>query len=286
MGLLKTVVKKIVFNSLFVKPLVIIKLRLTKKNNSHNYLNISDLYSLSKSFSYNIDYNYDQESLHKRAQARASDIHQLIVNRRYRVINILEIGCGDGLIGHYLQKYGYRYEGIDIKINTSLSSNVRQMDASCLTYSDNVFDMVFSFNSFEHFPAPAIVLKEAIRVTRSKGLIFSDFGPLFYSPFGLHAYRSIPVPYCQFLFSTETLNYFIKENRLPEINFEQLNGWSAYDFKKLFNSLDKKIIIKKLIFKKKYKYFPMILKYSYCFSKDLNIDNYFVSSIEFLFEKK
>ena len=80
------------------------------------------------------------------------------------------------------------------------------MDAANMQFEDETFDFVFSYDAFEHFASPENVLLEAIRVVRKRGYIYLEFGPLYYSPYGEHAYRSITVPYCQFLFPLPRLN--------------------------------------------------------------------------------
>src|SRR5262249_2432074 len=50
-----------------------------------------------------------------------------------------------------------------------------QMDASRMDFPDASFDLVYSFNVFEHLPDPAVVLEEKIRVTRPGGCVLTHF---------------------------------------------------------------------------------------------------------------
>jgi hypothetical protein len=53
------------------------------------------------------------------------------------------------------------------------------------------------------------------------------------SPWGLHAYRSVLVPYCQFLFAKQDMDAFVKEARLEPIDV-YCNGWRPAQFRDIF----------------------------------------------------
>ena len=106
------------------------------------------------------------------------------------------------------------------------------------------------------------------------------------SQYGLHAYRSITVPYCQFLFPKERLQEFVKEKKLNAIDFAQVNGWLLEEYHELFNQYSYRL--------KKIRYFEildvsqidLIMKYPSCFKSKTNyFDNLIVSSIVALFKK-
>ena len=109
--------------------------------------------------------------------------------------------------------------------------NILQMDATDLQFEDESFDFVFSYDAFEHFTSPESVLRESIRVVRQGGYIYLEFGPLYYSPFGEHAYRSITVLYCHFLFPKNLLSDFVAQKGLNPIDFSQVNGWSLESYR-------------------------------------------------------
>jgi SAM-dependent methyltransferase len=48
-------------------------------------------------------------------------------------------------------------------------TRILQMDATKMTFPDNSFDFVYSFDVFEHFPDPAAVIKEISRILRPGG---------------------------------------------------------------------------------------------------------------------
>jgi ubiquinone/menaquinone biosynthesis C-methylase UbiE len=51
---------------------------------------------------------------------------------------------------------------------------------------DNSYDVIISYDSFEHFEYPEHILSEMIRLTRKGGKIIIKFGPIWKSPWGRH----------------------------------------------------------------------------------------------------
>ena len=113
-----------------------------------------------------------------------------------------------------------------------------------------------------------------------------SFGPLYYSPFGEHAYYSITVPYCQILFPKDLLNDFAKQNGLTPIDFSHVNGWSLDDYENLWKKYNN--ILKIIKYDKLYnlEHLNLIRDYPSCFKgKSDNFNNFIVSTIEILFKK-
>ena len=160
------------------------------------------------------------------------------------------------------------------------------MDATKLGFDDETFDFVFSFAAFEHFSHPDLVLKEAARVVRKNGYIYLSFGPLYMSAFGEHAYRSITVPYCQFLFEKGVINDFTKQKGLSPIDFDSCNGWSVEHYRALWDRQSARL--RKLKYEEGYElaHLDLIRKYPSCFkSKTGYFENLVVSWIVALFQK-
>jgi len=160
------------------------------------------------------------------------------------------------------------------------------MDAARLGFADGHFDCVFSLASFEHFRDPIAVMEEAIRVVRKGGFIYLHFGPLYLSAYGLHAYRSITIPYCQCLFDKETLVIFSRRKNIKPPDYESLNHWTLQDFRRLWSMYSQKV--------RRIRYFEylntdhidLIKKYPSCFkSKTDHFDNLVVPEIEVLLKK-
>jgi len=238
-------------------------------------------------------YNYDPWSLEQRGKSRAKEILSLVRREKKNLHTFLELGCGDGMVSCFLQRMGKTATAIDIKdknldrrlINEGVT--FIRMDASNLCFENESFDFVFSYDTFEHFAEPELVLQEAIRVVRKGGYIYFKFGPLYMSPMGLHIYRVITVPYCQFLFPMEMLKKFAKVKKLEIIDFPEVNKWSLEDYRKLWNKYNHKLSRVKYYEYVDTSHLDLIIKHPSCFkSKTKNMDNLIVSSIEILFKKK
>jgi ubiquinone/menaquinone biosynthesis C-methylase UbiE len=131
---------------------------------------------------------------------------------------ILDVGCGPGWIAHLFSQNQPLIFANDIALNLYPEVNGSTIkfalgDAGCLPYRNQAFDLVYSINSFEHFLHPELILDEMIRVVRPGGFIFIAFNPLYYSPWGLHAARRLGMAYPQLLFSKDTIQKYLDENR-------------------------------------------------------------------------
>jgi SAM-dependent methyltransferase len=110
------------------------------------------------------------------------------------------------------------------------------MYATELEFEDESFDLVFSYNSFEHFADPGRALREAARVTRIGGCVFLKFGPIYMSPRGLHVVERLGVPYCQHLFCAALLDDFMRERGLAPPRPDELNRWTLARYRELWRS--------------------------------------------------
>jgi hypothetical protein len=70
-------------------------------------------------------------------------------------------------------------------------------------------------------------------VLRPGGYLFLLFGPVYTSPYGLHAYRQIPVPYCQYLFTDADLKAYAAREGLPAA-WPFVNGVSVSSYRDLW----------------------------------------------------
>ena len=91
-------------------------------------------------------------------------------------LKILEIGSGKGHLLNYFHRKGYDITGIEI--NESLIDESQKMHgklhlvsvkSEILPFLDNSFDVVISFDVFEHIPNSERHLKEVNRVLRDGG---------------------------------------------------------------------------------------------------------------------
>jgi SAM-dependent methyltransferase len=206
--------------------------------------------------------------------------------------SFLELGCWDGMVSHSLHRRGKettaidnREEGFDERAR-QVGVHLIKMDAARLLFENASFDFIFSYDSFEHFLVPAMVLKEAVRVLRPGGGIYLEFGPLYFSPYGLHAYQSITVPYCQFLFPTPMLTDFVAQKGLEPIDFDQVNGWSLEKFRALWANNASSLKCLKSHETLDLAHMNLIRAYPSCFrNKSDFFENFTVAHIQILFRK-
>ena len=253
-------------------------------------LNAAEFEQLHNQYNYYPEYGYSPEMTDLRGKERSKQLIETIPSTQNATY--LEVGCMDGMVCYHLEKKSNKAIGIDI-VDTNFSRqaikeglDLRKMDASKLSFEDNYFDVVFSYDAFEHFKNPISVLAEIYRVTKPGGYIYLEFGPLFMSPKGLHAYRETPVPYCQHLFSKETLFTFIYDKTGTRIDFNHCNGWSLMRFRNLFNSYTGKL--KKIKYREisDLNHLDIIRKHPSIFKAKTNsFEDLTCNSIEVLFKK-
>jgi ubiquinone/menaquinone biosynthesis C-methylase UbiE len=201
---------------------------------SDRRLSLNELRNMNMTYPPIPEYGYDPVALEARGTERAAALKRRVpLPDRSEV---LEVGCWDGMVAAAFQSDEINCTGIDCRDEgfdaRAVQKGVRlmKMDAARLDFTNNTFDLTFSYDAFEHFRDPAAVFREIIRVTKPGGHIYFEFGPLFMSPLGLHAYRSVRVPYCQFLFAKETMTRFVEIEGLSPID-EYCNGWPSSQFR-------------------------------------------------------
>jgi len=256
------------------------------------FLTMDDLAALYNRYVFHSSYFYDEQSILARGKERAAAIMELSASRK-GMIDFLELGCGDGMVSGVLQELGKKCTAVDY-YDGGFDERARQagvsffkMDAAKMDFQDESFDFIFSYNAFEHFPQPDKVFAESLRIVRPGGLIYTEFSPLFMSSYGLHAYKSIPVPYCQHLFRESDMEQFILDRKLEPVNFTtHVNRWTIGSFRRLWKEhapAMKTVLYEEM---KNYNDLNLIWKYPTCFkSKTQSMDDLIVGGITALFQK-
>lgn len=161
--------------------------------------------------------------------------------------HMLDGACGNGMVGAVLKSYGHDITLTDVEDwREARARSLPFVEANLcesLPLESESFDTVFSFNAFIHFDPPERALTELVRVCKPGGLIYLNFGFLYPSPWGLHAYRTLRMPYPQFLFSPEFLQRKIEElglNAWPaklgqaREGMIPLNGWHLHQYEEMW----------------------------------------------------
>jgi SAM-dependent methyltransferase len=190
---------------------------------------------------------YDAEGLIARATDKVAQLQRVV--DLATVGAALELGCWDGMVGAALAERGVRVCGLDIStagVDPRAShGGVRflQSDAGAIALADASIDLVYSFASLEHFPQPDRCLAEIERVLRPGGHVFINFGPLYFSPYGRHAYRQIPVPFCHLLFEEPALHQWASDAGLPH-DWPYVNGWTLQRYRNLWKAASSRFAIR------------------------------------------
>lgn len=123
--------------------------------------------------------NYEQRR-HFGYHAMLDEMETELVRPHLPGAELLEIGCGTGLILQRLRPYCRRAVGIDLSPGMLRKARDRGLDvvegdASVLPFEDERFDVVVSFKVLPHVDDLSTALSEAARVTRPGGRLFLEF---------------------------------------------------------------------------------------------------------------
>jgi len=110
----------------------------------------------------------------RRVSALASAIDHLIPTDA----NILDLGCGDGLIGHHIlqQRADIKISGTDVRLRSTTLIPAVSFDGWKLPFGSDEFDVVMLIDVIHHTQDILTILMEARRVTK-KFLIIKDHLP-------------------------------------------------------------------------------------------------------------
>jgi len=118
----------------------------------------------------------DQDGYH----ALLDDLEVELCQRYGQGADILECGCGTGLILERLGGFARRAVGIDLspgmlELARSRGLEVREGSVTDLPFEDASFDLTCSFKVLAHVPDIGRALAEMARVTRPGGVVVAEF---------------------------------------------------------------------------------------------------------------
>lgn len=188
------------------------------------------------------EYGYDSVSCWTRAVNRTV---QLLKSPELSTpgSRVLETSCGDGMTGQLLTSFGHHVMLHDLEDWRDLRARQLPMVLGDLKAElpllSGSFDLLCSYNAFEHVTNPVAALAELLRLCCAGGLVLLDFAPLYASAWGLHAYRTLRMPFPQFLFSEEFIQMKLQELGMWDLGKKQtalqpLNRWRLRDFDRIF----------------------------------------------------
>jgi SAM-dependent methyltransferase len=251
-----------------------------------------DLDLLQEEYPERPEYGYDFHSLVSRGCARTM---QVIKASRHlgESLATLEVGAGDGMVSVVLDATGYKVDLTDIDDWRADQAQrlpfLTANSSESLKYPPRSFDVVFSYNTFEHLPSPLVTLQEIAKVLKPAGIAYLNFAPLYCSPWGLHAYRLFRMPYPQFLFRDEFITSFVERNEVVDLGrrlnqLQYVNKYRISDYQSTWKECGLKI--------KTLEYLPdqfsldIILRYPKAFQgRGLVFDDVVTGGIEIVLEK-
>jgi ubiquinone/menaquinone biosynthesis C-methylase UbiE len=118
--------------------------------------------------------------------ALLDDLEIELVARYGTAKDVLECGCGTGLILERVKEFARRAAGIDLSPGMLERAKARGLDVregsvTALPFEDATFDVTCSFKVLAHVPDIGKALSEMARVTRPGGVILAEF----YNPWSL-----------------------------------------------------------------------------------------------------
>ena len=159
-----------------------------------------------------------------------------------QVCDVAELGAGEGRLALLFARKGM--SAVILDTTDWRDGDVRESTVKYeLVQEDSPYklpgksiDFFYSYGTLEHVRNPFRVFEEAIRITKVSGYIYIQFGPLYNSPKGLHAFKAFHGPYPQFLLTKQDLDRFVAMNGIFDLGeereaFQYVNGWSmsAYE---------------------------------------------------------
>lgn len=102
-----------------------------------------------------------------------------MVNGVGKDLQILDVGCGDGVISQPLVRMGHYVAAVDLPtVATSAHkcnvSSIMAGDAETLAFADATFDVIIASEVLEHMWAPEAFINEAYRTLKSQGVLIIE----------------------------------------------------------------------------------------------------------------
>jgi ubiquinone/menaquinone biosynthesis C-methylase UbiE len=158
-----------------------------------------------------------------------------------------------------------------------------------LPFADKSFDLIVSYNAFEHVTDPSRVLEEMTRVCKTSGHIVLDFGPLYASPFGLHAW-GLEIPWPQYLLTRQLLEVAIRDMVNPDLGkandtLQPTNGWLISQYRELWAA--GRLPVKCIRESEDYRFLDLVLEFPMAFrGRSLSFEDLITNSIEIVLGPK
>ena len=135
---------------------------------------------------------YDQDMIDWQYSGPKETVEVFKKYAKEKDIKIYDAGCGTGLVGVELKKFGYNYfDGADLSqklldlVKKNLYQNLSKIDLNKnIPIKDNTYDAVMCVGTFTFGHVKPQALDEFIRITKNKGLICFTINEGIYEKYG------------------------------------------------------------------------------------------------------
>ncbi len=135
---------------------------------------------------------YDQDMLDWKYSGPKEAVEVFKKHAENKNIKIFDAGCGTGLVGVELKKFGYQYyDGADLSqslldlVPQGLYQKISKIDLNQkINIQDNSYDAVMCVGTFTFGHVKPHALNEFIRITKNKGLICFTINEGIYEKYG------------------------------------------------------------------------------------------------------
>ncbi len=135
---------------------------------------------------------YDQDMVDWNYTGPKETVETFMKYAKNKEIKIYDAGCGTGLVGTELKKYGYtNFDGADLSqklldlVPKELYQSLSKVDLNqSLSIKDNEYDAVLCVGTFTFGHVKPPTLDEFIRITKNKGLLCFTINEGIYEEYG------------------------------------------------------------------------------------------------------
>lgn len=184
---------------------------------------------------------------------------------------ILEIGCSDGTLLNMLSGFNPR-KIVGIDINPFYArENILTMNAECMDFESESFDIVISVATFEHIMYPDKALREIYRILKYNGEFYIRFAPIWTAinghHYNIHSKTNSIIPPWGHLYMSENQMADYLEKQGTEgtkiicdyiYHSTELNRWDVRKYLNLFESAPYKCHIQFIVRKDILKYYKAL----------------------------
>jgi SAM-dependent methyltransferase len=208
-------------------------------------------------------------------------------------MTVLEFGCGDGMVGYQFHTGGFDIEFLDIEDWRKERAKAVPLRIHDITLDIDVqkkFDLIYSFDTFEHILNPFQALVNFKKILNDDGHIYLSFVPLYYSAYGMHLHNIFNIPFPQLIFSESFLKNKIKERGIKDlgrdrIEIQPLNKFKLEDYLEAVSKAGFEVV--SLIKGKDLSQAKFIFKHTKFLKREhLTLDDLILNSVKILLKKK